>query len=509
MNPETLADESTGEADLALAPAFGGQIGRFSILGRLGEGGMGQVFEAYDRELDRRVAVKVLHDERTASETASTRLLREAQALAKLSHPGVVAVYDVGRHEGQVYVAMEFVQGETLGDWLVQRQRSWSEVVRAFAAVARGLEAMHALGIVHRDIKPDNILIDEQQRPRLIDFGLARGFHEDEGEDEDPMANPGALIDIQLTRTGALAGTPNYMSPEQFLRTPLTPASDQFSLCVTLFEALYGQSPFEGKTLTARAASVLSGEVREPDQSAVPKELLAVLRRGLRHDPETRWAAVGELAEVLEGLLASHDPELDDPGEARRRLLTVGSVAAIILAGPGAFGVAFAMGWLAHTPLHNALVDICAATAFLVVSRLTRPYWGVSRMGRSLKAYGLGLAVTFAAQSTVGGIVGRAPQDTALVNLVTFAALSFFASGFTHPVFRLPGIVASVGTLLALLWPEHALSLLNITAGVSALVLIVVVPRRRTLRWVSQAASSTGSTSRGGERSQQAGQTKA
>ncbi|MGH1340123.1 MAG: serine/threonine-protein kinase [Nannocystales bacterium] len=497
MNRETVADPPQGKASPAVSVAPGGTIGRFSVLGHLGEGGMGQVFEAYDRELDRRVAVKVLHEERTASQTASTRLLREAQALAKLSHPGVVAVYDVGRHQGQVYVAMEFVKGETLADWLVQRPRSWSDVVRVFAEVARGLEAMHALGIVHRDIKPENILIDANQRPRLIDFGLAKGLH----EDEESLANPAALVDLKLTRTGALAGTPRYMSPEQFRRVALTPASDQFSLCVALFEGLYGQSPFSGTTLTARATSVLSGEVQEPDQSAVPNEILAVVHRGLRLEPQTRWASIGELAEVLEDLQASHDPELDDPDEARRRRLAIAAVGVVLVTIPGAFGFAFSVGWVAHTPLHHALVDVSATSAFVVVSRLTRSYWSNSRLGRALTAYGLGLATTFAAHSVTGWLANRAPQDTALVNLVTFATLSFFASRFIHPILRLPGVIAGVGTLLALWMPEHAMSLHSLSAGFAALSLALVVPRRRTLRWVSQAASSTGSTSRGGERS--------
>lgn len=150
MRRTTLLDDNEGSS----APGtdtVAEEIGRFSVVGRLGAGGMGQVFEAYDRELDRRVAVKVLHEHAVGSASGTTRLLREAQAIAKLSHPNVVGVYDVGRHGGEVYIAMEFIQGRTLSDWLRETPRSWTDVVRIFDAVAQGLQAMHELGIVHRD----------------------------------------------------------------------------------------------------------------------------------------------------------------------------------------------------------------------------------------------------------------------------------------------------------------------------------------------------------------------
>ncbi|MCH9682484.1 MAG: serine/threonine protein kinase [Deltaproteobacteria bacterium] len=256
----TLADDSKAQVGPKVDD-LGKEIGRFSVVRRLGAGGMGQVFEAHDSELDRRVAVKVLHDHALSSATAQTRLLREARAIAKLSHPNLVAVYDVGRHQGQVYIAMEYIEGRTLGAWLAERPRPWTTVVQVFAAVAEGLQAMHELGIVHRDLKPDNILVDRIGRPRIIDFGLARALRSDASADEDPSPRSEALLEMQLTRTGAIAGTPRYMSPEQFRRAPLSATSDQFSYCVALFEALYDKPPFVGQTVTARAASVLSGEL--------------------------------------------------------------------------------------------------------------------------------------------------------------------------------------------------------------------------------------------------------
>ena len=232
------------------------------MLGSLGAGGMGQVFEARDRELDRKVAVKVLHQHGPATEKAQARLLREAQALAKISHPNVVSVYDVGRDElGEVYIAMEFVRGGTLAAWLQDTTPAWTEVLRLFIDLAEGLQAMHDLGIVHRDFKPGNVLIDGRDRPVLIDFGLARP----EGE-TSPVGSlsPDSLLNNRLTRTGALVGTPSYMSPEQFKGKAVDGASDQFAFCISLYEALYGSAPFDGDNIPTRAASVLGGRSTSP-----------------------------------------------------------------------------------------------------------------------------------------------------------------------------------------------------------------------------------------------------
>jgi hypothetical protein len=289
------------------------RVGRFLVIRTLGAGGMGVVAEAYDPELDRRVALKLLKSDHARLDS-QTRLLREAQAMARLSHPNVVQVYDVGLVGDQVFIAMELVRGQTLGAWLDARPRGWREVVRVFADAGRGLAAAHAAGLVHRDFKPDNVLLAADGRVCVADFGLAREEHPDAAASSEAVTNPGErkLLADTLTATGVLMGTPVYMSPEQHRGEQAGPASDIFSFSVALFEALHGARPFAGDTLVALAHNVLQGAlVAPPSGRGVPARLDAVVRRGLATRPEDRFPS-------FEALLA----ELArDPGPTRRRWL--------------------------------------------------------------------------------------------------------------------------------------------------------------------------------------------
>ena len=271
-------------------------IGRYTVDRRLGAGGMGVVFAAHDPELEREVALKLLHPEPGHEQGNATRLLREARAMAKLSHPNVVAVFDVGQHGDRVFVAMELVSGRSLDRWLVERERSWLEVLEVFVQAARGLAAAHRAGLVHRDFKPENVLVGEDRRVRVGDFGLARE-HDAEllvtAENTD-------VRDLAVTRTGAVVGTPAYMSPEQFDGGPLDARSDQFSFCVALWEALFQRRPFAGRNVRALQRAVMEGEVQPPPTTDAPPRVVAALRRGLSVDPEARFldmeALVAELA---------------------------------------------------------------------------------------------------------------------------------------------------------------------------------------------------------------------
>lgn len=282
----------------------GKAIGRYRVLELVGVGGMGRVYAAYDPELDRRVAVKVLRvDGRTSSQGSGQRgrLQREAQAMARLAHPNVIAVHDVGLFEERVFVAMEFVAGGTLSAWQQDSDRTWSEVAQVYGAAGRGLAAAHAAGLVHRDFKPDNVLIGLDGRVRVTDFGLARIEEENStlpGVAE--LQTGGESIDRTLTKTGALVGTPAYMAPEQFVRLKADAKSDQYSFCVALYEALWGKRPFSAGTLAELSTRVVNEDAPSPSRPAkVPLRVRRAVMRGLARDPEERWPSMDALLAQL------------------------------------------------------------------------------------------------------------------------------------------------------------------------------------------------------------------
>lgn len=298
------------------------RFGRYIVLDMLGEGGMGVVLKGYDDELDRQVAIKVLHTESTGRHRS--RLKREAQAMAKLSHPNVVQVYEVGEFDGQIFIVMELIRGRTLRAW--QRNgspRSWRECLEVYLQAGRGLAAAHTKGLVHRDFKPGNAIVDEDGRVRVLDFGLARQDEDGEvGEDSVPSLilrvrsgqQTAVPLDVSLTRTGAVLGTPAYMPPEQMAGGETSALSDQFSFCVALYEALYGERPFAGESIPELMDSILADEVREPPLgNGVPDQLRRVLMRGLSSDPHQRWPSMAKLLVKLRQMLGSvADQEIVD-----------------------------------------------------------------------------------------------------------------------------------------------------------------------------------------------------
>ncbi len=300
----------------------GEALGRYVILDVLGAGGMGVVYTAYDPSLDRKVAIKIMRAKYRAEE-GKVRMQREAHALARLSHPNVVAVHDVGTFGGRVFVAMEFVEGVSVREWLKQDTRDWREVVGVFCDAGQGLAAAHAAGLTHRDVKPSNILIDERGRVRILDFGLARATDSisASSREEEPAA-PDALtsgnadpLDTSITRTGAGVGTPAYMSPEQQAGTS-SPLADQYSFCVSLYEALFGKRPEVG-------------ELPSPPSSDVPARIVRAVLRGLAFRPEDRFAAMEELL---------HELEVKPPARSAR--IWIGVAAAMVLVAAVAVGLA-------------------------------------------------------------------------------------------------------------------------------------------------------------------------
>jgi tetratricopeptide (TPR) repeat protein len=285
---------------------------------------MGVVYAAYDAELERKIALKLIRPETAGAEgsRARARLLREAQAMARLSHPNVIAVYDVGAVGDQVFVAMELVEGESLGHWLTTEARAQSEILEVFQGAGLGLAAAHRAGLVHRDFKPENVLLGKDGRVRVADFGLA-GARSGGGTSAEPAAGRG-LLAAPLTRTGTQLGTPRYMAPEQHQGKAADPRTDQFSFCVSLYEALYGEPPFSGETTEELAREVARGRVRAaPAESHVPPWLRRLLLRGLSADPAARFPSMEDLLSVL-----ARDPRRI----WRRRFAVAGGVAGVAAA---------------------------------------------------------------------------------------------------------------------------------------------------------------------------------
>ena len=276
------------------------RIGRYVVIKPIGAGGMGVVYAAYDDKLDRKIAVKLLRPgSGPVSAMARARLLREAQAIAKLSHRAIIQVYEVGTHEDEVFIAMEYVEGSTLKQW--QPSRDWRDVLARYLAAGRGLCAAHAAGIVHRDFKADNVLVRASDLAvRVVDFGLARTERHDALATTDP-APAAPELEPSLTHTGIILGTPAYMAPEQHLAASTDPRTDQFSFCASLFEALYGYRAFAGERLDDLRANVLAGRVEPaPRYTAVPPNIHRALARGLAVDPDARHPTMEALLALLE-----------------------------------------------------------------------------------------------------------------------------------------------------------------------------------------------------------------
>jgi serine/threonine protein kinase len=297
----TVRPLSAAERELFGTPSD--SIGRYALLGKLGSGSMGIVYRAFDTRLDRPVAVKILHP--TGEETpellsqGDARLLREAQALARLCHPNVIAVHDVGLVGDRVFITMEYVVGKTLHDFCEEAPRTWRELLPLLIQAGRGLAAAHAAGIVHRDVKPDNILVGDDGRVRVLDFSVARPIAP---QPSDSMVRKFAR---SYTATNALVGTPAYMAPEQLKARPADARADQFAFCVTAWECLFGERPFTGPTVHTLIDSVFAGPPTQqpPFAPAIPRRLFQCILKGLSLTPEDRWPDMQALVEELERLL--------------------------------------------------------------------------------------------------------------------------------------------------------------------------------------------------------------
>ncbi len=367
---ETVSAKSSAAGRAPLAR--GAAVGRYLLLDPIGQGGMGVVYKAYDPDLDRTIALKLMRAGDIDAGQLRERLLREAQALARLQHPNVVAVHDVGTFRGDVFIAMELVAGPTLRAWLKAQPRRPREILDVFLEAGKGLAAAHRAGLVHRDFKPDNVILGDDGRVRVVDFGLARTAIHDadggsatsvpaselevtsDGRAASPVPKPAPqiaptsdtpasavsatpsapsgtnLLASPLTHAGAVVGTPRFMAPEQHLGAGADERADQFSFCVSLYHALYGAFPFAGDTTEQMIDRVLEGRVSEPPPgSKVPRWLRQVLLKGLAREADQRYPSM----EALLAALAA------DPNVVRRRRLGLAAALVVVATVGGSLGV--------------------------------------------------------------------------------------------------------------------------------------------------------------------------
>jgi len=342
----------------------GTAIGRYTILEHVGSGGMASVYSAYDTQLERIVALKMLRAELELDHVRA-RMLREAQAMARLKHPHVVTVYDVGTfEEDRIYIAMEFVDGTTLSRWCKQ-PRPWRELLKVLKAAGRGLAAAHDAGLVHRDFKPDNVLVGKDGRVLVSDFGIAlsqeqAGTEDPESEHEvwetgpqlrpqdgsasatDPASPDSSTRDDhststrevsgsiteRLTQEGAILGTTGFIAPEHLLEGIGDARSDEFSFCVTMYKVLYGMRPFDSRNLAAYCDAIQGPPKPPPDSTPVPRWVQAVIMRGLQRDPARRFASMHELLDALD-----HDPARRYRAWAGGALLLAGCLTGLLVHG--------------------------------------------------------------------------------------------------------------------------------------------------------------------------------
>jgi eukaryotic-like serine/threonine-protein kinase len=318
--PAKVPEEDVPEDELA----HGDFVGRYSVLSCLGRGGMGVVYKAYDPQLDRNVALKLLRRGRS-SVTADLRLLREAQTLAKLKHPNVVAVYDAGLTNHGVFIAMELLAGKTVNEWIEQKTRSVAEILAVFRAAGRGLLAAHDAGFVHRDFKPSNVLVEDDGSVRVVDFGLAHLLddpsspglratgpqpspHRDRSTDEERSGPPHrSSREVFATEAGLVIGTPAFMAPEQIVGDRGDHRSEQFAFAMSLYVSLYDRSPLAGETYEERRENIVRGlriSERDLERSAsgeyVPPRIRQAILRGLASGPSERFGSMAELLAQLE-----------------------------------------------------------------------------------------------------------------------------------------------------------------------------------------------------------------
>ncbi len=416
------------------------RCGRFTIRERIGQGAMATVYAAHDAELDRDVAIKLLRGD--GDEDSRLRVQREAQALARVSHPNVVQIHEIGSYGTQVFVAMELVDGVPLSAWRRAQPRSLGEIVAMYLQAGRGLIAAHSVGIIHRDFKADNVLVGSDGRARVADFGLARVLSA--GPEVTIRERASGERAIARTEAGMIMGTPAYMSPEQHRSAAVDERSDQFNYCAAFYEAIYEVRPFAGRTVDELAAQVAAGLVEPPPEPGMaPPGLHRALLRGLEPDPAARWPSLAALLEHLERFARASDPA----SERQRRGFTGTLVVLVTVIAAGQVYGALVMPTAVTVGLEVAVsAGVLAvgliATALVRKTLLTEP---VHRrmLGMMLFAMATGLV-----SRGLCALAGLPLATLQLVDLIALAVGLAALALFVAPGLRSLAAVALAGALV-------------------------------------------------------------
>ena len=463
------------------------RVGRYLLLNKLGQGGMGVVYAAYDPNLDRRVALKLLRSDAGKQ----SWLLREGQALGRLAHPNVVGVHEIGQHDGHIFLAMELVEGPTLKSWVEERRHPALEIIQRFVEAGHGLAAAHAAGLVHRDFKPDNVLIGKDGRVRVSDFGIAALSEAPLPENTPPLPSPPtSLLTTPLTSTNSRVGTPVYMSPEQFRGGPVTAASDQWSFCVALYQAIYGVLPFPAGNMRELMWSVQYEAPASPPRLAeAPLWLGPILLRGLSRDPAQRFASMTELLTAIERYLPG-DPRRDPMGVVRERdLLSVSFFVSVVI---------YLAAYLTDTGvrLMTEPPGMFAIPAFLaaLVGTLVALRW--KQLSRNI--YGQQVAAAFLVgslllllQHFVGWNAGLRGPQIIIEDMVVITVLYAIVAGTLE---RWVGWLAAVGlcvTCVAALRPAWAARMMALSAVLNGVAMGIRLYVDRHMRLKSDSPAKT------------------
>jgi serine/threonine protein kinase len=465
---QTLPREAGSGGAESVAP--GERIGRFTVLATLGRGGMGLVLAAYDPHLDRRVAIKLVAADSPdeAGDRGKARLLREARAMARLRHPNVVSVHEVGEHRGRIYMAMEEVEGGTLRQQASRLEgeggAGWRRIVDLYAAAGRGLAAAHAAGMVHRDFKPDNVLVGGG-RVLVGDFGLVSGARAPAAQTSLAGSSPSILE--RLTDNDYVSGTPAYMAPEQYGGAEIDARADQFAFCVSLFEALHGQLPFAGDTALSYLVQIQEGAIRSPRTDCkVPAWLDQVLRRGLAANPDDRYASMNEL--LIE--LGADPTRARQLGSRERAILILGASGFIV---SWAASLNFLSVELSY-PLHY-LTDLTFLLLLLALGAFGRR--ALSRSAFNRKTYGFALtAILSLILLTSGGqLAGLTADVVGALHLLVIGAVALCAAAVFERWFALMAVAYFAAFLVSAARPELFLPVClaaHMAAAVSGLVIV-------------------------------------